>query len=254
MPKNLISKRQRRRNRKVKHFIKKELRQRPPGPNRPMTSDWILRLRDNAHHEFGGDLSQLLKLVKRVVRGWGKVKTKRNRKCTVTEGDNLKMAVSALLEGDQGPAALRRSLFRLGVTKLSESSARILHSKALPLVAAKKAQIAADAEFLRLERRDNLLSNWHWLMQQNAKDRAARERQEWKAAALKSLRLSRSEYLLYQMTPRYAEIHSRWRPWHRKWHHFYHLLLQFTFTTQVFLNTTNLFTFQSKFRCSYCAK
>ena len=191
-----------------------------------MTSDWILRLRDNAHHEFGGDRSQLLKLVKRVVRGWGKVKTKRNRKCTVTEGDNLKMAVSALLEGDQGPAALRRSLFRLGVTKLSESSARILHSKALPLVAAKKAQIAADAEFLRLERRDELLSNWHRLVQQyclsliretfkvhqNAKERAVREHQEWKSAALKSLRLSRSEYLLYPMTPRYAEIHSRWRP------------------------------------------
>ena len=169
-------------------------------------------------------------MIKRVVRGWSKVKTKRNRKCTVARCDNLKLEVKSLLEEDQEPAALQRSLFRLGVTKLSESSARILHSKALPLVAAKKAHIAADAEFLRLERRDNLLSNWHRLVQQhrlsviretfkvhqNAKDRAARERQEWKAAALKSLRLSRSEYLLYPMTPRYAEIHSRWRPWHRK--------------------------------------
>ena len=172
----------------------------------------------------------MLKLVKRAVRDSGKVKNERNRKCTVTEGEDLKTAVNALLEGDQGPAALRRSLFRLGVTKLSESSARILHSKALRLVAAKKAHIAADAEFVRLERQDELLSNWHRLMQQNrlsviretfkvhqnAKDRAARERQEWKAAALKSLRLSRSEHLLYPMTPRYAEIHSRWRPWHRK--------------------------------------
>ena len=116
------------------------------------------------------------------------------------------------------------------MTKLSENSARILHSKALPLVAAKKAHIAADAEFVRLERRDELFSNWHRLLQQsllsviretfkehpNAKDGAAREHQEWKAAALKSLRLSRSEHLLLSMTPRYAEIHSRWRPWHGK--------------------------------------
>ena len=185
----------------VKRFVKKELRQKPSGPNRPLTSDWILRLRDNALHEFGGYRSQLLKLVKQVVRGWGKVKTKRNRKCIVSEGDNLKMAVNALLERDQGPAALRRSLFRLGVTKLSDSSARILHSKALPLIAAKTAHIAAVAEIVRLERRDQLLSNWHLLVQQsrlfvirvtfkehqNAKDRAACEHQEWKAAAPESV-------------------------------------------------------------------
>ena len=244
MPNNLISRRQRR----VKRFVKKKLRQGPPGPNRPRTSDWILRLRDNAHHEFGGYWSQLLKLVKRVVRGWGKVKIKRNQKCIVTEWDDLKMAVNTLLEGDQGPAALRRSLFRSGVTKLNESSARILRSKALPLVAAKKAHVAAEAEFVCLERQDELLSNWHRLVQQsllsviketfkehqNAKDRAAREHQGWKAAALKSLRLSLSEHLLHQMTSAFAEIHSRERQWHRKSRHLWNLFLQFTFTTQVF--------------------
>ena len=165
MPKNLVSKKQRRHSRRVKHFVKKELQQRPPGPNRPITSDWTLRLRDKAHHEFGWYRSQLFKLVKRIVRDWSNVKTKRNRKCTVTEGDILKMAVNALLEGDHGPAALRRSLFRLGVTKLS--SARILHSKALPLVDAKKVHVPADARFVRLERRDELLSNWHRLVQQS---------------------------------------------------------------------------------------
>ena len=90
----------------------------------------------------------MFKVVKRTVRDSSKVKNERNRKCTVTEGEDLKMAVNALLEGDQGPAAFRRSLFRLGVTKLSENLARILHSKAILLVAAKRSQIAADAEFV----------------------------------------------------------------------------------------------------------
>ena len=98
--------------------------------------------------------------------------------------------------------------------RLNESSARILHSKALPLVAEKSAHIAVDAEFARLERRDELLSNWHRLVlqsrlsviretfkeHQNAKNRAARNFQERRASLLDKLRLSRSDYLLPPMT------------------------------------------------------
>ena len=61
--------------------------------------------------------------------------------------------------------------------------------RALPLAAGKRAHVAADAEFARLERRDELISNSDRLVQQNllsvngetlkvhqnAKDRAARE-------------------------------------------------------------------------------
>ena len=38
---------------------------------------------------------------------------------------------------------------------MSENSAGILHSKDVPLVIVKRAQIAADAKFSRLERGDN---------------------------------------------------------------------------------------------------
>ena len=226
MPKNIISRRQKKRNRRIKRVVKEALRQRPPGPKRPLTSEWVLRLRDNALHQYPGDPSQTLKLVKRVCLRWGKPKTKRVRKCTVTGGTNLQLAVDALLAEDQGPAALRRSLFRAGVSKLSASAARTLHSKAIKLAAVKREQLAAEAEMARLERRDRLLSDWHKLVRaarlakaraalkkhRDAKARAERLHREKVAAIKDKARRSRTDYLLYPMTARYAHIHNRWRP------------------------------------------
>ena len=148
------------------------------------------------------------------------------RKCTVTGGTNLQLAVDALLAEDQGPAALRRSLFRAEVSKLSASAARTLHSKAIKLAAVKREQLAAEAEMARLERRDRLLSDWHKLVRaarlakvraalkkhRDAKARAERLHREKVAAIKDKARRSRTDYLLYPMTARYAHIHNRWRP------------------------------------------
>ena len=148
------------------------------------------------------------------------------RKCTVTGGTNLQLAVDALLAEDQGPAALRRSLFRAGVSKLSASAARTLHSKAIKLAAVKREQLAAEAEMARLERRDRLLSDWHKLVRaarlaktraalkkhRDVKARAERLHREKVAAIKDKARRSRTDYLLYPMTARYAHIHNGWRP------------------------------------------
>ena len=147
------------RNNKIKSQVRRALRKRPPGPKRPMTSDWILRLRDNALRDHGGDPSQTLKLVKRVCHNWGKVPGPRTRKCTVTGGANLQLAVESLALREQSPAELRRTLRRQGVTKLSSRSAITLHSKATPLAIALRARREEQAEFA-LRRRQRFHYKW----------------------------------------------------------------------------------------------
>ena len=107
----------------------------PPVPNRPMTSVWILRFRDRAVTVHGGCPSQTLKSIKRCRRNYEKfsqILAPRICKSPVTGGNILRLATLVLSRQDQTPAELRRTLFRLGVTKLSEWSATTLHAVASP--------------------------------------------------------------------------------------------------------------------------
>ena len=161
MPKNNISTRQKRRIRRINHVVKEALMQRSPGLIIPMTFEWMLRLVDNASYEHPGDPSQTLKLVKRACLRWDKPTTKRVCKCKVTAGTNLQLAADAILIEDQGPVALRRALFRAGVSKFSDTSARTLRSKAVNLTELRREQIAAEAGLVRLRRRHRYFSFLH---------------------------------------------------------------------------------------------
>ena len=147
----------------IKRDLTLWLKARPPGPNRPMTSDWILRFRDRALTDHPSDhpgcRSQTLKLVKRCCRNYakfGQIWAPRVRKSPVTGVRNLRLAIQSLSQQDQTPAELRRSLFRLGVTKLSERSAITLHAVASPPAARnREARARAAAKALRRRKR------WH---------------------------------------------------------------------------------------------
>ena len=101
-----------------------------------------------------------------------------------------------------------------------------VHNKVIKLAAVKREQLAAEAEMARLERRDRLPSGWHKLVRaarlakvraalkkhRDAKARAERLHREQVAAIKDKARRSRTDYLLYPMTARYAHIHNKWRP------------------------------------------
>lgn len=130
-----------RRNARIERDVLSALKRRPPGPKRPMTRDWVIRLRDNAMAAHGGTKQQTLNLVDRVVKNCLHPRPQpRIHKCTVTGGRNLELAIATLVERDQPPAELLRSLRRVGVTKLSPRSAITLHAKALPRAIELRAQ------------------------------------------------------------------------------------------------------------------
>ena len=84
----------------------------------------------------------------------GQPKTKRVRTCTITSNSNLQLAVDTL----------SRSLFRTGVSKLSESAAMTLHSKTFKSSAVKRKRPAPEAKMTRLGRPDLLLSSCYKLV------------------------------------------------------------------------------------------
>jgi len=149
-----------RRNARITRDVLAALKRRPPGPRRPMTRDWVIRLRDLALVAHGGTRQQTLNLVDRVVKNHlSPTPRPRIRKCTVTGGRNLELAIASLVERDQPPAELLRSLRRVGVTKLSPRSAITLHAKALPRAIELRAQREARAA-RALRRKQDLCRRW----------------------------------------------------------------------------------------------
>ena len=113
---------------------------RPPGPERPMTRERILVLRDLVMELYpGGTKSQTLSVVSRRCKSWGRLKSPRRK--PVTGGQNLELATQILTEQPLGSTKLYWEMFKRNpAVKLFERSCVALHKVAKTTAEKRRAQ------------------------------------------------------------------------------------------------------------------
>ena len=129
------------RNALIKAEIDKRLAERPPGPNRPLTRERVIGLRDLCMQLYpGGTKGQTLSVVTRRCAAWGKQKATRSK--PVTGGANLDMAVQILSGEDMGSTRLYWAMIKRDPgMKLSPRSCLTLKQRAMQIIKKRQVQV-----------------------------------------------------------------------------------------------------------------